>query len=190
MQDYIAKIKAMTARLDIDMLVTTVLEGEFGHDAEWIYTESIATTAARLQKSHPAIAELLFAADERWEELGEVKRYCKHCGNYFEDITKLIAGLCSICRPAGGVMVTDLEREVLRAYAGNDHVNDYGWQDPEAAAWVDVLSDDVEDCGINGKQFSGLMASLVNKGLMQTNGESCNLTQAGRQALKGILGNG
>lgn len=85
-------------------------------------------------------------------------------------------------------IVTELEKKVLIAFSRNDHVRDYGWQDPEAAAWVDVLSDDLEtDFGMSGKVFSGVMSSLVKKGLIDTNGDSCSMTDNGRKVLKDIL---
>lgn len=73
-------------------------------------------------------------------------------------------------------MTTKLERMLLE----NIVTNDFG-DAPEHIVWVDCL-----DCGDHGqfwegKQISGLVSGLVQKGLVWTDGERCGLTEDGQK---------
>jgi len=81
--------------------------------------------------------------------------------------------------------VTKHEELVLIAFTKNDIVRDYGY-DNGGSTWVTNLSTDLTS-KMNGRVFSGLMSSLVKKGFMITNGESCSLTEEGVKVTKEIL---
>jgi len=59
--------------------------------------------------------------------------------------------------------VTTLEAKMLRNIAENDYANG----DPEAQVWSDCL--DCGPCSLDPKSFGGLVASLVKKGLAESN---------------------
>lgn len=77
--------------------------------------------------------------------------------------------------------LTYLENEVIQAYKKDDFVQDRGWDDPEAGAWVKGFH---QDCGMSGKEFSGVMSSLVKKGWCWTDGEAFGLTEEAIATLK------
>ncbi len=72
--------------------------------------------------------------------------------------------------------LTEREIKVIKVYKKDDFVNDCGFEDPDAATWVKNFH---KDCGMNGKEFSGVMSSLCKKGFADTNGESWWLTEKG-----------
>ncbi len=76
------------------------------------------------------------------------------------------------------------EESVIRAYMNDDHVSDYGYDDPDAGAWVDGFA---EDMGMSGETFSGVMGSLVRKGIIDTDGESFCLTTEGIEIAGSLL---
>ncbi len=78
--------------------------------------------------------------------------------------------------------LTTKEIAFLLKFAGNDIVSDYGWQDPLASAWTADLCDTRGDAAVLG--------SLIKKDLMNGNGESVRLTDAGRVALAEIKARG
>ena len=79
--------------------------------------------------------------------------------------------------------LTDLEIKVIKAYKKDDFVNDYGYEHPEAGAWVVGFH---KDCGMSGKVFSGVMSSLSKKGVILCNGESFQLSEEGIEIARGI----
>ena len=79
------------------------------------------------------------------------------------------------------VKFTDLEKMFIEDYKNDEFVGDYGWESEEARAWVDCFSD---GCRLNGKQLSGVMSSLVQKGIIETDGEAFCLTSFGIEIVK------
>lgn len=80
-------------------------------------------------------------------------------------------------------MITPREKQVIIAYKNDDHVSDNGWDYFGSQAWIDILSD---NSNIKGKAFSGIISSLVKKGLMFTDGEAIGLTKLGIKIAKEI----
>ena len=70
---------------------------------------------------------------------------------------------------------TALQLSFLQRFASNDIVRDYGWQDPNACAWISDLCVTRSDSAIFG--------SLLTANLMWSNEESCGLTDSGRAVL-------
>lgn len=64
----IREIETIKNTVDLDNLVTTILEYEFGND-ERIYTESYAETADRVENDNEKLAYILRVAEKRWFEL-------------------------------------------------------------------------------------------------------------------------
>lgn len=86
--------------------------------------------------------------------------------------------------------LTENETAVIRAYMNDCFVKDHGWESPDAAAWTQGFH---AAAGLAGKVFSGTMASLVKKGLINSydgggdpNDAFFSLTEAGRKAARGI----
>ncbi len=77
--------------------------------------------------------------------------------------------------------LTDKEKDMLRRFAANDIVSDYGWQDKLASAWTNDLCGDRADAAVVG--------SLMRKGIMWNNGECVGLTDAGRAAMVELVAN-
>jgi hypothetical protein len=67
--------------------------------------------------------------------------------------------------------LTKLERKLIDLYSRDHFKDELG--DP---VWIDGYA---QDMGISGKAFSGVMSSMVQKGLVYTNGESFGLTEKG-----------
>jgi hypothetical protein len=74
--------------------------------------------------------------------------------------------------------LTDKETAFLLKFAANDIVRDHGWESPEASAWTADLC--------NSRSDAAVLGSLIGKRLMNGNGESVRLTDAGRAALAQI----
>ena len=74
--------------------------------------------------------------------------------------------------------ITELERIFIEDYKVDNFVCDFGWDHPDAEAWVDCYSD---ECRLSSKQLSGVFSSLKKKGIIRTNGESFGLTDKGRE---------
>ena len=77
--------------------------------------------------------------------------------------------------------ITYLENEVLQAYKKDDFVNDRGWDNLEAGACIKGFH---KNCGMTGKEFSGVMSSLVKKGWCWTDGKWFGLTPEAIAILK------
>lgn len=72
------------------------------------------------------------------------------------------------------VRLTTLERRALELIRDSEYHDS-----PLEPVWVNIIGD-----YLGGKRrFSGVMASLVKKGLATTNGKTCKLTQAGLDAI-------
>lgn len=75
--------------------------------------------------------------------------------------------------------LTDNETQFLSDLCHDYFINGYGWRDEISQTFVDHIAD-----GINlpAKSVPGVMASLVKKGLMWSDGpgSSCGFTDAGR----------
>lgn len=76
--------------------------------------------------------------------------------------------------------ITTKEDGLLLRFAANDIVSDHGWQDPQASAWNADLCDTRND--------NAVLGSLITKGLLNSNGESVRLTDAGRARLAVLKG--
>jgi len=76
--------------------------------------------------------------------------------------------------------ITGLEKQWLLAYMQNDIVNDYGWKDKDSCGWTVSIS---EDSDIVPRSVSGIISSLVKKGLIivqnHTEDSECKLTDKG-----------
>jgi len=83
--------------------------------------------------------------------------------------------------------LTEMESKVLKNIVVNE-LNDWNGEEPERDAdpasivtWVDSL-----DCGPeevpSGKNLSGVVSSLVKKGLVNTDGDSICMTKDGLEA--------
>lgn len=72
--------------------------------------------------------------------------------------------------------ITEKEQALLLRWAGNDVVSDLGWEHPSAAAWNNDLCQTKSDAAVFG--------SLLVKGLVVSNGESCTLTDLGRAEVR------
>jgi hypothetical protein len=72
--------------------------------------------------------------------------------------------------------LTEMEKKTITLYIEDNFKDEIG--DP---VWVDGYA---QDLGITGKQFSGIMSSLSQKGFAYTNGESWGLTNEGIEAAK------
>lgn len=70
--------------------------------------------------------------------------------------------------------LTASETAVILAIAFN-HFSD----EPGAEIWVDSINDSSKPSGITGKALSGVIASLVKKGLVWTSGDTLRLTKEG-----------
>ena len=79
--------------------------------------------------------------------------------------------------------LTDNEIKVIKAFKVNDIVSDYGWEHEDASTWVEGF---YVEAGIDSISFPGVMASLSQKNLVYTNGESFGLTSMGREIAKTI----
>lgn len=77
--------------------------------------------------------------------------------------------------------LTEKELVVLKGFARDDYISSYGWSNPEASTWVVFFHTNLS---MTRRSFSGVMASLVEKKLVETDGEVMNLTDAGRQVLR------
>lgn len=75
--------------------------------------------------------------------------------------------------------LTTKQTALLIKFSNDDIVNDHGWESPDACAWNSDLCDSKADAAVFG--------SLLVAGLLNSNGESCHLTDAGRAALAAIL---
>jgi hypothetical protein len=71
-------------------------------------------------------------------------------------------------------MITNLERKLLTAIRDSDF--NYGCNPVDNPVWVDCI---MCDAGMSNKTGSGVMSSLVKKGLVKTNGECCTILKAG-----------
>lgn len=74
------------------------------------------------------------------------------------------------------ISLTEKEATVIRAYKEDDFVNDKGFESPESCTWV---KDSHRACKMSGKEFSGVISSLVKKGIVKTDGETWSLTSEG-----------
>jgi len=84
--------------------------------------------------------------------------------------------------------LTKNQQLVLRAFITNDHVGDWGWDDPTSAAWTDILMDDCKVLGLEGKALSGTISKMLQEGLLRKNcPESLGLTDKGRAAAKRLI---
>jgi hypothetical protein len=79
------------------------------------------------------------------------------------------------------VQITEKEIVVLKTFKDDDFVSDVGWENPKAFTWV---VDFHKDCKMSGKEFSGVMSSLIKKGIILSTGESFGLSDAGREVLR------
>jgi hypothetical protein len=79
------------------------------------------------------------------------------------------------------VELTEKEIIVLKKFKDDDFVSDVGWENPKASTWVEDFH---KDCKMSGKEFSGVMSSLVKKDIIWSTGESFGLKDAGREFLK------
>ena len=77
--------------------------------------------------------------------------------------------------------LTKNEKAVLLATGNNDYVDEPG--DP---CWTDIVSD---WCKIEGKQFSGICASLHKKGLVDSDDSTMWLTEKGVDVFNELMGN-
>lgn len=87
-------------------------------------------------------------------------------------------------------MITENQKKLLIAFSKDDHVNDYGWQDEDAAAWNVCLADGMVKEGISRQSVGGVIAKAAEAGLICTcGGEDGNteLTDFGRTILGQIL---
>ncbi len=79
------------------------------------------------------------------------------------------------------IKTTELEEKVIMAFNVAD--------DPEEGTWLYVIS---EESGINSKQLSGVVSSLVQKGLAETyEGDEdmvIELTEAGFEIFEKLVG--
>jgi len=76
------------------------------------------------------------------------------------------------------INITNKEKEFLIEIAKDDIISDYGWNSEMAATWVDYVAKKFK-----GKVRSGIMSSLNEKGIIDTNGETLQLTSRGRTLL-------
>ena len=81
------------------------------------------------------------------------------------------------------IKLTEKEIAVIRAYKEDDFVNDKGFESPEACTWV---KESHRACKMNGREFSGIISSLVKKGLVVTDGETWKLTSVGIEAARSL----
>ena len=78
--------------------------------------------------------------------------------------------------------LTEREIKVIKVYKEDDFVSDFekvkgdGWKSEKACTWLRHMA---EDCGFSGKEFSGVMSSMVQKGLIFTDGICFGLTIKG-----------
>lgn len=72
--------------------------------------------------------------------------------------------------------ITENERSLLIAMRDNDFQD--GEHPVNKRIWVDCIQGWSDE-----RKFPGTMASLVNKGLATTDGETCAMTQAGFDAI-------
>ena len=73
--------------------------------------------------------------------------------------------------------LTSNEKKVIKAYKDDDFVSDLGWRHKDAATYV---KDFHQDAGLDGKAFSGTMASLAKKKVIWTDGWIFGLTETGK----------
>jgi hypothetical protein len=86
--------------------------------------------------------------------------------------------------------VTTNEAKVLKSILTNDFTMSNG-RIPEKFEgtdwiWSDCINDSRYPSGINGKALSGVVSSLCQKNLIQSDGECITLTEAGYNAAKEI----
>lgn len=79
--------------------------------------------------------------------------------------------------------LTELEIRFIKAYKADPFVSDSGWEDENSRAWVKHMQ---ESTGLTGKILSGVMSSLVQKGIVTTNGEGVGLTKTGIEIAGGV----
>jgi len=72
--------------------------------------------------------------------------------------------------------LTALEKEVIEAYVDDDFVRDFGYEHPNSSTWVKSFH---QNLNMSREKLSGVISSLVKKGLVYTNGESFSLTSKG-----------
>lgn len=76
--------------------------------------------------------------------------------------------------------ITESERKVLRSI----YTNDFGTNGD--CVWADSINDSAEPSGIEGRSLSGVVSSLMQKGLLHSGGygrdATIGLTDAGRAA--------
>ena len=70
--------------------------------------------------------------------------------------------------------LTANETAVILAIAFN-----YFSNEPGAEVWVDCINESSKPSGVTGKALSGVIASLVKKGLVWTSGDTLRLTKEG-----------
>lgn len=86
------------------------------------------------------------------------------------------------------INITEKEKITLLAYIEDDIVNDYGWESPQASAWVGGYWEDlIEKRGVQKKSIPGIVGSLQKKGVVYTNGDSLKLTELGRNTVSELL---
>ena len=80
--------------------------------------------------------------------------------------------------------LTNLETILIKHLCYDDFIQDHGWQDPQSSTWVDEMGYGLN--GIKPNQVPGVVASLIKKGLMWSDGpgEGCGFTDLGRELIK------
>lgn len=78
--------------------------------------------------------------------------------------------------------LTVKETAMMEIIANDDHVSDHGWKSSSAMFWTNgmLCNDDVKRTGIQKRSVPGIMASLVKKDMIRTDGDSGILTDKGR----------
>ncbi len=79
--------------------------------------------------------------------------------------------------------LTRNEAMVIEAYKQDDFVSDNGFDNEWASTWVDGFHKIV---GMGGMTFAGVMSSLSQKGVIDTNGESFSLTPKGIEIARNL----
>ena len=71
------------------------------------------------------------------------------------------------------VNLTTNEKRIIAAFIDDEYIDgDFA----NGATWVNMLAASAE---MNAQSLGGIIASLVTKGIVWTNGESCGFTEAG-----------
>lgn len=82
------------------------------------------------------------------------------------------------------IHVTHNEMAVLRSVLNNFYLDSTeGEAVINNGVWSNCINDSDTPSGIEGKALSGVVSSLVKKGLLGTNGESVYLTRPGYEAV-------